>query len=432
MCDKMCDFIVTNILQRDYQDWKKSILGTGMVYLKERQEVETAWQSMLQANVSDMGNFADTFAGAQNPLMWRHLTHTKPRPYLLLETIMRNEYPAMVFQDIEIPLTQHPNTTIQLVTDADERAQHPLHFHAEQKLGAGSYGSVFAGQLSYTQENGTPKSIPAAMKIQNIRNVMPSWDEDLRALFVAPHVMEVIAMNMLHRYGRWEGDPYILSPVFFWTGSVSVPVQVPPSSVDFETSSVDSEFGSLPVFGTEELFVIFMESFRSSQFITLDTWSRSALIPTTSKDIIFRRLNRYYEYMAYESPVKMQMQDNKLNNILIENNTTTNPQVLMIVHIDQAMSMVSVPLDDFIFVTSSHKPENDEEEEEQAFLKGLEDHVLKQFVRDKSITFFDNTYQQYNFIPRTSMMNNRLFSKLESMPPEDTYRINRKLFSIDD
>lgn len=398
----------------DYETWKKSVLGSAIPFFEQQKRNARTWKTMLAANTQESGSVWNGFAGSQNPLVWRNIFSTTAplRPYLLLDSILDNSYPSSVYQDTDLSDEDGvdlEDLIIQLVTKGDVDSKHPLAFTIKQKLGQGSYGEVFSGQVSLPADSGL-LSLPVAFKVQDIRAEHTSWNRSLQALAPAPHSMEVICMTMLHRYGRWEEDPYIVSPIFYWTGSVAVPVQKPNS---YET--VD-----------ENRFVIIMESFEPSVFTNLWDWMRDDQILQTSKDIVMERLNAYFDYMAYESPICLQMQDNKINNILIEKHMLVNPRTALIALIDQAMSMVSVPLDDFL-VLEDQKGEDEDESmgpslsRRKALLR--RDAMTK--VRDKKLTFVDNRYESSGLIPPHSMQHNRIFSPLERPGPGIEYTIKQ-------
>lgn len=312
-----------------------------------------------------------------------------------LPQVRRREQPIpKLFFDQLISLDLPHLFTERIVEDNDVLVfDRKLRFEGGRKIGKGAYGVVYEGKLSIM--NGGMGPFPVVYKRINLRQVIlnnlhllekslkkkiplefAKWKQSHKGFLLVPELLEVVVMTMLERYGRWEEDPYIISPTFFWVG----------------VSNNDDEDEE----GEECYLEIFMEYFPAPNFVGFATWMRDEQVSDTARDIVFRRLNRYYHHMAFETLIHLIMNDNFANNILVENSLSTPAEILVIVLIDQALSTVSVPVSELMY-----SEDVDLEDEDDA---------LEKFAYDGCITFFDDTYETESLIRQESTLHGREFT----------------------
>lgn len=391
--DSIKEFIFTYIFgySKDEQErWKLESSGPMLAFLSKRAQVMQEWMTMLAGNIARAGRFDESFAAAQDPFLWQNLlprsaTHQQ-RPVFLVDKILNGvNQPAAVQLVDEARFVKNQTLEIPFAVNADPAASDALIVSVSTRVGKGGYGSVFSGTAAFRGDP-TRAKLPLAVKTQRLELFDPLFDIGMQAYNnTQVFTLEVMAMLMLQQYGRWEEDPYIVSPNVYWSGCVSKGVT------------------------GEESGVIFMEYFDKDTYTTVVDWSVEKRTLQTSKDIIFERLNQYFDFMAYRSPIQIQFQDNKLDNVLIEKDANSHPRTAILVIIDPGISMFSVPWDEFQISVDRIPFVMDQSK------------VIQQAVVDGKITFFEDLYERAGLIATKSMRNNRNLAPLQHLPPTKQY-----------
>lgn len=372
------------------EEWKDHQVYPRFVFLKQRQRLKQRWMEMLKHHIVMCGGRVEESIVSKRCCSLAVLQPQMQYPQLLLEDLTRlffSKAPRLVTKTTTSEDTSVVSAWYDGGGGGRSSKTDQLKFvssNEDSHVGEGAFGSIQVGRLGFSSLPNI--SIVVAKKKQSIvdRTSGTRWSDHLKAFEVQPDVLEVIAMTMLEQYGRWEEDPYILSPFWFWT---------------FVHESAPN--------GLER--VAYMEYIDKERFQPLYDWVLDPDLPGTSRDIVFERLNAYYQHVAFSSPIHLIMQDNHVDNVFIERDRSVSPRVAFLILIDQSMSCVSVPLENIVLKR--------EEAEAGASNFVMQQQILQNNVFDNTITFFCTPYEAAGKMRSGSTLSARRFStRLQQTP----------------